>query len=92
MKTLIYGILMFSIGLIGGIRLMIEAYNPKVLEDNMLQHVKIVYTAGCTEGIKAATGKTESMLFCMDAAEKTVNDQENIFRNKIWDKSDLRIL
>ena len=84
MKT--YGLLMFGLGLLGGQQLMVHAYNPVVLENNVLQWTKIVYTNGCTEGIKSATGKTDSMVFCMDAAEKTVKDQEDIIRNKIWEK------
>lgn len=84
--NILIGILLLTIGLVAGQKLTMMAYDPKTLEDLVIDHTRVVYATGCSEGIKAITGKKETLLFCLDLAEKTVKDQEDIIRNKAWNK------
>jgi hypothetical protein len=76
--------LVFTLGAVTGQKLMIRAYDPATLEEIALQNIRSVFSAGCNEGISIATGNKDSLLFCIDLADKTVKDQEEILRNKIW--------
>ena len=80
------GIPLLFIGFVLGQQMTMAVYDPKVLEDLVLQHTRSTYALGCSEGIQLMTGKKETFLLCLDLAEKTVKEQEEIFRNKIWNK------
>lgn len=86
MRNVFLGFLLFSLGLVSGQKLMVHAYNPVALEDAVLAHTKVIYAAGCSEGLSAVTGKKDHLLFCLDLAGKVVKDQEDIIRNKAWSK------
>lgn len=83
-SKILTGILVFLVGLVAGQKLMVKAYDPAVLEEVVLQHIRSVYTTGCVEGIMAVSHRDAVMLMCIDMAEKTVKDQEDIMRNEIW--------
>lgn len=79
-------ILFLVIGIVAGQKLTTYSYDPVNLENNVLSHIGIIYATGCSEGIRRATGQTDTYLPCLDLAEKTVRAQESILRNQMWDK------
>ena len=83
---ILLSILIFCLGLITGQKLMYMAYDPATLEANVLRHIRIVYATGCSEGIRTVTGRDQTFVLCLDLAEKTVKDQEDFFRSKMWEK------
>jgi len=72
------------VAFLAGQRSIIEAYDLKILEDNVISNARQLYTIGCVEGVKLYTGTPGSMISCLDISFKAVQDQEDIIRNKIW--------
>ncbi len=83
MKVALY-LAILSISFWAGQRSIIYAYDLTVLEDNILEISKQFYTVGCIEGVQHYTGTPGSMLVCLEKSLKSVQDQEDILRDKIW--------
>lgn len=71
--------LFFVLGLVSGQKLMSYAYDPAVLEYNVLNFIETANLSGCA-------GPDRSYQKCAEKAKKYRNDMSEIFHNKIWDR------